>query len=235
MGHVLLRWPLPLAILALMAVPAGAADQSVTANIDNTFSPDHVTIDLGDKVTWNNGGGFHNVKFSNGSFEEPANPDFSNWTVERTFDRPGGFTYYCEQHGTPEGGGMAGHVEVRDATGNVPKPPGLSVTARDQRLARVLKRGVRARTGCENGCDAAFRLSFDARTAKRFGFPRRRTTIGTAKANLASDATRDVDVQLTDRAKRRLRGAKRAFKVRLDVRATQDTSETARRTVEIKP
>jgi hypothetical protein len=45
----------------------------------------------------------------------------------------------------------------------------------------------------------------------------------------------DVDVRLTDRAKRRLRGAERRFKVRLDVRATNDSVETARRTIEIKP
>ena len=235
MGHVVLRWPLPLAIVALMAVPASAADQSVTANPDNTFSPDHVTIDVGDKVTWKNDGGFHNVRFADGSFEEPGNPDVAQWTVERTFDRPGSFTYYCEAHGTPEGGGMAGHVEVRDATRSVPKPPGLTVSTRSQRLARVLKRGVRARTHCENGCDVSLKVSLDPRTAKRFGFRRRRTTIGTASRSLDPATAVDIDVKLTDRAKRRLRGAKRPFKVRLDVRAKQDTSETARRTIEIKP
>ena len=86
-------------MVALMAVPASAADQSVTAR-DNTFSPDHVTIDVGDKVTWTNSGLLpHNVKFSNGSFEEPAEPEATSWTVERTFDRPGSFTYYCTVHG----------------------------------------------------------------------------------------------------------------------------------------
>jgi plastocyanin len=228
---VVLRWPLPLAIVALMAVPASAADQSVTANPDNTFSPDHVTIDVGDTVTWTNGGGFHNVKFNDGSFEQPANADPSAWTVERTFDKPGSFAYMCEFHGAS----MSGHVEVRDASGNVPKPPGLTVTARGQRLAGVLKRGVRARTRCENGCDATLRASLDPRTAKRFGFKRRRTTIGTASRSLDAGSAADIGVKLTDRAKRRLRGADRAFKVRLDVRAEKDSVETARRTIEIKP
>jgi plastocyanin len=223
-------------MVALMAVPASAADESVTARPDNTFSPDHVTIDIGDTVTWTNGGGFHNVRFSNGSFEEPADPDFTSWTVKRTFDTPGSFTYYCEAHGTASGGGMAGHIEVRDATGSVPKPPGLTVSTRaTQRLKRVLERGVRARTHCENGCDASLRVSLDARTAKRFGFKRRRTTIGTASRSLDPATAVDIDVKLTDRAKRRLRDAKRAFKVRLDVRAERDTDETARRTIEIKP
>jgi plastocyanin len=232
-----LRWPLPIAILALMAVPASAADESVRATPTSTFSPSEVTIDLGDKVTWGNDGGFHNVKFDDGSFEQPGAPDFNSWTVERTFDKPGHFRYYCEQHGGPDGSGMSGTVHVRDATGSVPEtPPGLTVSTKAaQGLPRVLKRGVRARTQCENGCDAKFKLTIDARTAKRFGFPKRRTTIGTRSVSLDPAGAVDVDVKLTDRAKRKLGEAKRAFKVRLDVNATKDTPESARRTIEIKP
>ena len=231
----MLRWPLPLAIAALMAVPASAADQSVTAR-DNTFSPRDVTVDVGDTVTWTNAGLFpHNVKFDDGSFEQPAEPDTSNWTVERTFDTPGTFRYYCEAHGEPGGSGMAGSVTVRSPTGTVPKPPGLTVATRAQRLARGLKRGVRARTHCENGCEARLTVSLAPRTAKRFGFRRRRTTIGRRTVMLDPATARDVDVKLTDRAKRRLRRAERAFKVRLDVRAERDTVQTARRTIEIKP
>lgn len=215
-----------------MAVPASAADESVTATSSSTFSPNHVAIDIGDTVTWNNGGGFHNVKFDDGSFEEPADPDVTSWTVKRTFNKAGSFRYVCEAH---ESSGMVGHVEVRDATGSVPKPPGLTVSTRGQRLNRVLKRGVRARTHCENGCDASLRVSLDAKTAKRFGFRQRRTTIGTASRSLDPATAVDIDVKLTDRAKRRLRAAKRAFKVRLDVRAKNDTDQVARRTIEIKP
>lgn len=230
----MLRWPLPLAIVALMAVPASAADETITATIDNTFSPDHVTIDVGDTVTWKNGGGFHNVKFDDGKFERPTDPDFSSWTVERTFDKPGSYRYICEQH---ESSGMVGHIEVKDVTGSVPRPPGLTVATRSpQRLGKVLKRGVRARIHCENGCDANLRVSLDPTAAKRFGFKRRRPTIGTAPWRPLDPATAvDIDVKLTARAKRKLRGAKRAFKVRLDVRAVKDSGERARRTIEIKP
>jgi plastocyanin len=237
---VVLRWPLPIAIVALMAVPASAADQTVSATFGNSFTPREVTIDIGNKVTWNNDGGFHNVKFDDGSFEQPADPDFSEWTVERTFDTPGRFRYYCEQHGGPGGSGMAGEVQVRDATGSVPEPvkepPGLTVSARgEQGLKRLLRRGVRARTHCENGCEATFKLTISAGTAKRFGFKKRRTTIGTVKANIAPDATRDIETQLTNRAKNRIEDAKRSFKVRLDVSAERDTTETARRTITINP
>lgn len=227
------KWPLPLALVALMAVPASAADESIVATGSNTFSPNHVAIDVGDKVTWkNSAGSFHNVKFDDGSFEEPAAPDPTAWTVERTFEKPGSFRYFCEFHGSS----MAGHIDVRDATGSVPQPPGLTVSTRaTQRLARVLDRGVRARTHCENGCDASVGVSLDPKTAKRFGFRRRRTTIGTASTSLEPATAVDVDVKLNDRAKRRLRDAERAFKVRLDVRAKNDTDETARRTIEIKP
>jgi plastocyanin len=238
---VVLRWPLPLAIVALMAVPASAADESITATPTNTFSPSEVTIDLGDKVTWNNGGGFHNVKFDNGSFEEPADPDLAQWSAERTFDKPGHFRFYCEQHGGPNGAGMAGSVHVRDATGNAPEPdpatpPQLGLSAPSpQALKRLVDRGARAKVACQGGCEATLVLSLDARTAKRFGFARRRTTIGTRKLTLQPSGSADVRVKLTRKAKRALAGAKRGFKVRLDVRATRDTSETARRTIAIKP
>jgi plastocyanin len=236
MGYVVLRWPLPLAIVALMAAPAGAADQSVTAGPDFSFSPSEVTVDLGDTVTWNNGGGFHNVKFDDGSFEQPGDPDLAQWTVERTFDAPGHHRYYCEQHGGPNGAGMAGTVHVRDATGNLPEPPGLSVTApREAGLDRLRERGLRPRVRCSGGCEAALTLSVDGRTAKRFGLGERRTTIGAGKVSLPPSGSANVPVRLTRRARRRLAGAERGFRVRLDVRATRDTAETARRTIEIKP
>jgi len=236
---VVLRWPLPLAIVALMAVPASAADQSVTATPGNDFTPEDVTIDIGEKVTWNNGGGFHNVKFDDGSFEQPGDPDPTSWTAERTFDKPGTFRYYCEAHGGPNGSGMAGTVQVRDPTGSVPDPvtpPGLSLSAsREQALARVLKRGVRSRIQCDGGCEASLVVEISARTAKRLGFSERRTTIGKAQRTLDPNGTARVDVKLTRRAKNRLEDAKRAFRVQLSVVAERDTSETAKRTITINP
>ena len=236
----MLRWTLPLALTALLVVPASAADQSVTATLTSSFEPAEVTIDIGDKVTWNNEGGFHNVKFDDGSFEEPASPSLSWSTVERTFDTAGTFRYYCEQHGGPDGVGMSGTVGVRDATGTVPPPvqvePGLTASARDeQALARLLERGLRARARCVNGCDITLKASLSPRTAKRFGFAKRRVTIGKAGDTLAADRRVTIDVPLKDRAEQKLADAERAFKVRLDVRATNDTAETARETIKINP
>lgn len=115
--------PLPLALSLALSAPALAADQTVRATSSNTFSPSTVTINVNDAVTWVNDGGLHNVKFDDGSFEEPASPSFS-WTTnpKRTFGSPGTFRYFCEQHGAAGGAGMAGTVVVQ--SGTQPPPPG---------------------------------------------------------------------------------------------------------------
>ncbi len=231
---------LPLAIAVVLVVPASAADQSVTATPSDEFSPPAVEIDVGDTVTWNNGGGFHNVKFDDGSFEQPSSPSATPWTVQRTFDTPGTFRYYCEEHGGPGGAGMAGTVSVRDPSGTAPPPadiePGLTVRARDEQpLKRLVERGLRVRARCVNGCDIRLKLSLAPRTAKRLGFRRRRVTIGRLTESLPVDRRVALDVVLKERAERKLADAERAFKVRLDVRATKDTSETAREKIKITP
>jgi plastocyanin len=108
--------------LALAVVPSFGADQSVNAGGgSNTFSPSTVTVGAGEKVTWTNKGGSHNVRFDDGAFEQPANPDSSGWTVSRTFNTPGTYTYYCEQHRSQ---GMTGTVVVTPASTTGPPPPG---------------------------------------------------------------------------------------------------------------
>ena len=96
----------------LLAAPAYAADQTVTANPNNTFTPKDVTISPGETVTWMNQGGFHNVKFDDGTFEQPADPEATPWTTSHRFDQEGTFRYYCELHGGKGGVGMAGTVVV---------------------------------------------------------------------------------------------------------------------------
>jgi plastocyanin len=233
---VLSRWPLPLALVALMVVPASAADQTVTAGPSTQWSPDDVTIDIGDTVTWNNAGGVHNVEFNDGSYTQPPQPSSSSWSVQRAFDTPGIFRYQCGFHGSA----MAGVVRVRDATGEVPEPvdvpPGLTVSARDEQgLPGLIERGLRARTKCVNGCDVRLKLSLAPRTAERFGFARRRKTIGTESAKLPTNRRVALEVDLTRKARNRLDGAERPFKGRLDVTATKDTRETARETIKIVP
>jgi plastocyanin len=112
------KWLVAAGVALLTATPAGAADQTVTATSSNTFSPSDVTIAQGEKVTWTNMGGIHNVRFDDGSFDVPADPS-STWPplVQRTFTAAGEFTYQCEQHA-----GMTGIVRVTAAT--PPSDPG---------------------------------------------------------------------------------------------------------------
>ena len=84
----------------------------MTATFSNTFSPKDVTINTGDMVTWNNGGGAHNVHFDDNSFTQPPAPQSGAWTASRTFGSPGMFRYYCDLHGAPNGAGMSGTVSV---------------------------------------------------------------------------------------------------------------------------
>jgi plastocyanin len=119
---VLRATPLTLFVLAAAALPALAADQTVIATDSDEFVPRNVTVDPGDTVTWRNQGDDHNVKFDDGSFEQPPAPSSSAWTVSRTFTTPGTFRYYCEAHGGPGGAGMSGTVVVRSPEAP-PRPP----------------------------------------------------------------------------------------------------------------
>ena len=60
-----------LVALLVPAAPALAANQTVTATGGNSSRRD-VGVNVGDMVTWNNGGGFHNVHFDDNSFDMPA-------------------------------------------------------------------------------------------------------------------------------------------------------------------
>lgn len=112
-------------LVALFVVAALAADQGVTAS-GVQFTPSAVTITQGERVTWTNEQGEHNVRFDDGSFDEPANAIDTRWTVTRTFSAPGTFGYYCERHGSPTDG-MRGTVTVlaaAPAPGGDPLPGG---------------------------------------------------------------------------------------------------------------
>src|SRR3954463_1178858 len=101
-----------LAMLLVLAAPAQAADQTISATPSNRFIPPSVTVDLGDTVTWNNTGGFHNVAFDSDTFVQPNPASGSPWSVSRTFTKPGTFRFYCQVHGGPNGLGMSGAVTV---------------------------------------------------------------------------------------------------------------------------
>jgi plastocyanin len=122
-------------VVAATAAPAGgersrlAADVTVEAR-DDIFVEAQVTIYQGETVTWTQAGSRpHNVRFDDGTFEQPADPTSSPWLRPRRFDAVGSFRYYCEAHGGPNGSGMSGTVTVLATPGSPPPgggppPPG---------------------------------------------------------------------------------------------------------------
>jgi plastocyanin len=118
---------LVLAAAAVMAVLAsngsggGGATARAAANVTVTardffWSPDAVTIQVGDTVTWTNAQGFHNVLLGDSRLNQPGFPNDPAWNPppQRTFMEPGSFTYVCEVHP-----GMTGTINV---TGGEPTP-----------------------------------------------------------------------------------------------------------------
>jgi plastocyanin len=111
--------------LAVTAAPAGGGvvaggnvgDAVVTATPANRFDPPMVSINQGETVTWNNGGGLHDVVFEDGFRYPPMAPSRDPWSFSRTFNDPGTYRYYCSVHRPV---GMEGEVSVNA----VPPPPG---------------------------------------------------------------------------------------------------------------
>jgi Copper binding proteins, plastocyanin/azurin family len=84
----------------------------VQATSADTFVQSDVTVTVGEKVTWTNTGGTHNVVFDDGMFTQPATAMMpSGWPpiVSRTFSQAGDYTYYCQLHRSI---GMTGTVHV---------------------------------------------------------------------------------------------------------------------------
>jgi len=135
-------WPSPILFrrVALLfgMLCAGALPGAATAAIvnvggnSNGFSPQTLTINVGDSVTFTNKGGVHNVVADDGSFRcargcdgdgkgGSGNATSSSWIAKVTFDTPGTVGYFCETHGMP-GQGMYGTILVLGPTGPPPPP-----------------------------------------------------------------------------------------------------------------
>ncbi len=95
-------------------VSAIFAQTTVTVQ-SNTFTPEALTINVGETVIFDNIGGFHNVDGTQTTF--PANPEsFGNgaaasapWNYEHTFTVAGTYDYNCTPHA---GLGMVGTITV---------------------------------------------------------------------------------------------------------------------------
>ena len=112
----------------LLSATASAADHVVTANPNLTFTPNNLTIAVGDTVTFRNSGGVHNVASDPGSITMfrcangcdgaggNGNLNGTAWSATVAFPTAGTIRYFCEAHGDPGGAGMAGVITVTAPT-----------------------------------------------------------------------------------------------------------------------
>jgi plastocyanin len=214
------------AVVALAAAPAAAADVTIQAvdgtvadNHNNRWEPRGVTVRAGEVVTWSFAGttGFHNVASTSPNWEFRNGPaTVAPPTASFTFDTPGIYAFVCEVHT----GTMEGTVTVTDAAGTPPPPPPPPPLSEqpwpnDRPAPSVLElvdetspklTGVRA-TAIARGARVRFRLSERARVTVRL--ERGGRTVKTAGRTFARGAHRFT---VRDR---RMRG-----RYRLEVRAT---------------
>jgi plastocyanin len=112
------------ALAAVAAAPAFAADHTVTAS-NFEFTDAAITIAVGDRVIFANAGGTHNFAFDDGqSYPAPGGvpADDPRWDAppSRTFDTAGTYRYVCVVHADD---GMTGSITV---TGSPPPGPSPS-------------------------------------------------------------------------------------------------------------
>jgi plastocyanin len=99
-------------ILLICLSPNAAAQTTHTITVgDNFFSPENLTIQVGDTVRWVNaaGGMQHNVTSNTGAFA--ASSTAASFTFEVTFTQAGSFGYQCTLHP----GQMSGTITVQGA------------------------------------------------------------------------------------------------------------------------
>lgn len=104
---------LSLLFMSLLASVAMTQDHIITLE-GIAFSPNDLTIQVGETVLFDNVGGSHNVDGN-----DPMNPEsFGNsvapapWQYTYTFNTPGVYNYHCDPH---EGFGMTGVITVQAA------------------------------------------------------------------------------------------------------------------------
>jgi plastocyanin len=115
-----LSWASLLLLTLSMAVFAETHDVAVT---DNRFTPNDLTINVGDTVRWTNaaGGAPHDV--TDDKFQW-ASPTSSSFTYSKTFDTAEEILYHCTIHSGP-GGNIATRMNGRITVEGVSAPPFL--------------------------------------------------------------------------------------------------------------
>lgn len=109
--------PIPLALLASLAVAAPASAAEVEIGVVNfAFEPKARSIGVGDTVIWRFDAGGHTATSNRGQAERwnSGNRAFGQ-TFRHTFDRPGRFQYVCTPHASFMKGTLTvGSDSVRD-------------------------------------------------------------------------------------------------------------------------
>ncbi len=113
--------------LALLAALPAAAQHTMNAQPNLTFSPNQLTINVGDTVTFSNNGGIHNViasgaasfRCATGCDDQGGNgaPTGAAWSFTRTFTTAGTVNIICELHGSA---GMTATITVVGGGGAQP-------------------------------------------------------------------------------------------------------------------
>ena len=212
---------------AIQAVDGTPADQ-----FNNRWSPNDVTINPGETITWSFAAttGFHNVQSNS------PNWSFRNADAARglppasfTFTTPGLYAFVCEVHATT----MTGTVTVGSPPPPPPPPPSEQPWANDQQAPAVLDSapedrerprvtGVRA-WPIRNGARVGFRLSERARVVVSFELAG--LTVKTARRTLRA-GRRSVTVRDP-----RLRGRYRVVIVARDMAGNASRAKRERVTI----
>ena len=130
-----MRFLLTPSILALIMFLPGVGLAQTTHIVNQSslsFSPNDLTINVGDTVRWVRGSGSHTVTNGTGAsdpnvgnlFDAPLNS--TNTTFEFTFVSAGDVDYFCRPH---EGANMKGVIRVNDvsAVDDIPVPATLRI------------------------------------------------------------------------------------------------------------
>lgn len=102
-------------LIAVVHVGAAGQTTHMIGVTSNVFTPDEITINVGDTVLWTNTAGFHNVNGTQATY--PLNPEsFGNstgtgWTYSHVFTVSGEYDYQCDPH---VGLGMVGTITVME-------------------------------------------------------------------------------------------------------------------------
>lgn len=105
-------------MLAAMAATA-SANVIVVEQVNLTFVPSEITINVGDTVIWNHTGGSHTVTNGTGAVDPQAGSMFdmplTTGSVSFVFATPGDVPYFCRPH---ESFGMLGLIHVNAPVAN---------------------------------------------------------------------------------------------------------------------